>query len=41
MENDWLLEKKELKNQLSVKLDSMNIKANSLSEFAFEDSLSE
>ena len=41
MENDWLHEKKELKNQLSAKLDSMHIKANSLSEFAFEDSFNE
>jgi hypothetical protein len=41
MENDWLLEKKELKNQLSAKLDSLHIKANSLSEFALEDSLIE
>ncbi len=41
MENDWLHEKKELKNQLSVKLDSMHLKANSLGEFAFEDSFNE
>lgn len=41
MENDLLHEKKELRNQLSAKLDSMHIKANSLSEFAFEDSLNE
>ena len=41
MENDWLHEKKELKNQLLVKLDSMQIKSNSLSEFALEDSLTE
>lgn len=41
MENDWLHEKKELKNQLSAKLDSMHLKANSLGEFAFEDSFNE
>ncbi|HEY5370591.1 MAG TPA: hypothetical protein VIJ75_16520 [Hanamia sp.] len=41
IENDWLHEKKELKNQLSAKLDSLHIKANNLSEFAFEDALSE
>ncbi len=41
MENNWLHEKKELKNQLAAKLDSLHIKADSLSEFAFEDSLSE
>ena len=39
MENDWLHEKKELKNQLSAKLDSMHIKANNLDEFAFADSV--
>jgi hypothetical protein len=38
MENDWLLEKKELKNQLSAKLDFLHLKAISLAEFAFEDS---
>lgn len=41
MENDWLCEKKELKNQLSAKFDSLHIKANNLSEFAFGDSLNE
>ena len=37
MEKDWQLEKKELRDQLSAKLDSMHIKANNLSEFAFAD----
>jgi hypothetical protein len=41
MENDWLREKKELKNQLAVKLDSMHIEANNLDAFAFADSLNE
>ncbi|HUZ60126.1 MAG TPA: hypothetical protein VMU83_15235 [Hanamia sp.] len=41
MENDLLHEKKELKNLLSAKLDSMHIKANNLNEFTFEDSLTE
>ena len=41
MESNWLHEKKELKNQLLVKLDSMQIKSNSLSKFALEDSLTE
>lgn len=41
MENDWLLEKKELKNQLSAKLDSMHIETSNLSEFASTDSLNE
>lgn len=36
MENDWLHEKKKLKNQLSAKLDSIHIKANNLSEFALK-----
>jgi hypothetical protein len=39
MENDWLREKKELKDQLSAKLDSMHIEANNLNAFAFADSL--
>jgi hypothetical protein len=35
IENDRLLEKKEIKNQLSTKLNSMHITANNLNEFAF------
>ena len=35
IENDRLLEKKEIKNQLSTKLDSMHITANNLNKFAF------
>jgi hypothetical protein len=41
MENDWLQEKKNLKDQLSVKLDSMHIKTNNLSAFAYADLLNE
>jgi hypothetical protein len=41
MENEYLYEKKELKNQLSAKLDSMHIKANNFSEFVFTDSLNQ
>lgn len=39
MEDDWLHEKEELKDQLSAKLNSMDIKTNNLKEFAFEDAL--
>jgi hypothetical protein len=35
IENDRLLEKREIKNQLSTKLDSMHITANNLNKFAF------
>ncbi|HTN05495.1 hypothetical protein [Agriterribacter sp.] len=41
MENDWMHEKKELKDQLFAKLDSLHITANNINEFAFEDALSE
>lgn len=41
MENEWMREKKGLKNQLSDKLDSMHIKADNSNEFAFADSLNE
>jgi CHAD domain-containing protein len=34
IENDRLLEKKEIKNQLSIKLSSMHLTANNLNEFA-------
>lgn len=39
MENDCLQEKKELKNQLSVKLDSMHFKVSNLNEIVFADLL--
>jgi len=41
MENDWLHEKKELKNQLSAKLDSLHIKANNLEAYAFREALND
>lgn len=41
MENNWLLEKNEVKNQLSAKLGSMYLKTNNVSEFVFTDSLNE
>lgn len=34
MENEWLNEKKDIKNKLIAALDSMNIKATSLNTFA-------
>lgn len=41
MENNWLNEKIEMKNQLSAKLDSMDIKANNLNEYAFAGRLND
>lgn len=41
MENDWVLKKNELKNQLSGKLASMSIEANNINEYAYADSSSE